>query len=267
MGGAIFNMQGALSMTNSTLSGNAAIGGADLVSDHGKGIGGAVFNLNGGFTASSSTIASNSADYYAAQIFNIGYNAETPTKNRKALTTLKNSIVANGVGSVGGVQAADLATDTSTYITPANQATDEADVSQTNLVRTISTQVAAGETGHLTGSPLLTADPLLGPLAFNGGPGMATMSLAAGSPAVGVGSGCPATDERGVARSGCDLGAVQHEPPTVTTVVVSDETVSPRTFRSAKSGSSIASAKRRKPPIGAKVGYTLDNPATVVHGG
>ncbi len=56
------------------------------------------------------------------------------------------------------------------------------------------------------------ADPLLGPLADNGGPTL-TMALLPGSPAIGAGMDCPATDQRGVAREGgCDLGAYQHDP-------------------------------------------------------
>jgi len=55
------------------------------------------------------------------------------------------------------------------------------------------------------------ADPALGPLQGNGGP-TETMVPAAGSPAIGKGSGCPSTDQRGHARPGaCTLGAV--EPP------------------------------------------------------
>ncbi|MFO0547766.1 MAG: choice-of-anchor Q domain-containing protein [Polyangiaceae bacterium] len=55
------------------------------------------------------------------------------------------------------------------------------------------------------------ADPLLGPLADNGGP-TATMALMSGSPAIGAGVDCPPTDQRGVERTnGCDLGAYQHD--------------------------------------------------------
>jgi len=54
------------------------------------------------------------------------------------------------------------------------------------------------------------ADPLLGPLADNGGP-TKTMALGDGSPALGAGIDCPATDQRGVSREmGCDVGAYQH---------------------------------------------------------
>jgi hypothetical protein len=56
----------------------------------------------------------------------------------------------------------------------------------------------------------LHSDPKLASLAPNGGP-TSTMMPAADSPALGQGNGCPATDQRGVARSanGCDAGAVE----------------------------------------------------------
>lgn len=77
------------------------------------------------------------------------------------------------------------------------------------------------------GATITTADPLLGPLANNGGPTQ-TMALLAGSPAVDAGSNgtCLPTDQRGVARTDgngdgivtCDIGA--YEAPTGINVVV-----------------------------------------------
>jgi predicted outer membrane repeat protein len=54
------------------------------------------------------------------------------------------------------------------------------------------------------------ADPLLLTLTGNGGP-TSTMLPQAGSPAIGAGSNCPSTDQRGFARkaTGCTLGAVE----------------------------------------------------------
>jgi hypothetical protein len=53
------------------------------------------------------------------------------------------------------------------------------------------------------------ADPMLGALGDNGGP-VQTMLPAAGSPAVGAGADCPATDARGTARpAACTLGAAE----------------------------------------------------------
>jgi len=59
---------------------------------------------------------------------------------------------------------------------------------------------------------ILQADPLLQPIADNGG-GTATRALGAGSPAIDAGnaSRCAATDQRGVNRQGasCDIGAFE----------------------------------------------------------
>ncbi len=55
----------------------------------------------------------------------------------------------------------------------------------------------------------LVEDPQLGPLQNNGGVTL-TMAPAAGSPAIGLGTGCPATDQLGQTRaSPCTLGAVE----------------------------------------------------------
>ena len=55
----------------------------------------------------------------------------------------------------------------------------------------------------------VVVDPELGALADNGGPTL-TMLPASGSPAIGKGTGCPATDQRGQPRAAaCTLGAVE----------------------------------------------------------
>ena len=57
------------------------------------------------------------------------------------------------------------------------------------------------------------ADPQIGLLADNGGPTQ-THAIPATSPAVNAGADCPATDQRGAARSGaCDIGAFEYIPP------------------------------------------------------
>jgi hypothetical protein len=84
---------------------------------------------------------------------------------------------------------------------------------------------SAGHNLDSDGSCFLTAagdlpkrNPLLGALAFNGGP-TETQALLPGSPAIGAGAadGCPRYDQRGVARpqgQGCDIGAYQYVEPT-----------------------------------------------------
>lgn len=73
----------------------------------------------------------------------------------------------------------------------------------------------------LTGAgDLPDRDPLLGPLASNGGPTQ-THALNAGSPAIDAADnvGCPSTDQRGVARPQgptCDIGAFELQQATPT---------------------------------------------------
>jgi uncharacterized Zn-binding protein involved in type VI secretion len=58
---------------------------------------------------------------------------------------------------------------------------------------------------------LCNTNPKLGPLTSNGGPTQ-THALLPGSPALDAGddTGCPATDQRGVARIGrCDIAAYE----------------------------------------------------------
>lgn len=70
--------------------------------------------------------------------------------------------------------------------------------------------------GYPGGTNIITDDPLLGPLADNGGFTM-THALGAGSSTIDVADPavCPAADQRGVARpvgGGCDIGAYEYEP-------------------------------------------------------
>jgi hypothetical protein len=220
---------------------------------------GAVFNLSGTFTAASSTIAANSADHYASQILNLVYDG---AQTRNALTTLENSIVASGSGGA----PADVASDKSTYITPAQPAGSTAvvDVSKFDLLTTpVATAIAPGEVGATTGSPLLK-DPMLGPLQENGGL-TKTMAPASGSPVLDAGSSRGlTTDQRREPRpvdlsatpnatggDGADIGAFEWQK-----VVLAGAAQSHRTWRENTS-------HNRKPPLGTTFSYTLNREATV----
>jgi hypothetical protein len=71
-----------------------------------------------------------------------------------------------------------------------------------NLIGVVEGSTGFGATGDQLGSSNNPLDPMLGPLANNGGPTM-THALLAGSPAIdhGDNTGAPATDQRGVARA------------------------------------------------------------------
>jgi len=78
------------------------------------------------------------------------------------------------------------------------------------------THTGAGANMQTSASPsctssVIVADPMLGTLQSNGGPTF-TMAPAAGSPAIGKGTSCPAQDQRGQPRkSPCTLGAYEVE--------------------------------------------------------
>ena len=264
LGGAIFNMQGQLTIVDSTLTANTALGGADNVPDHAKGIGGAVFSLNGAFSATASTFANNTATYNGASIYNLVYDGATA---RTARTTLADTIVADGPGPF------DLASDKpSTVAGAANLGTAAADASRFDLVPTMIPLGGAS----IFGSPL-TADPTLGPLQGNGGPTQ-TMAPASGSPVIDAGGGCPATDQRGKPRpdnreSACDIGAYEVQDPPgggggggSGLAIIRGEKLSPTAFAAAPNGPAALAARRR---FGTKVSYTLNLAAsvrfTVVH--
>jgi uncharacterized repeat protein (TIGR01451 family) len=176
-GGAVYNGGGTLSITNSTISGNSVADG---------GLGGGIFTAGppGSTNLSSSTVTFNTVSGTGAKGGNI-YVAGTGA-------TVTNTIVADG-SSVGGGNADCFGTITS---------------DGHNLTDGIaSTGVAS--CGFTQPSDIL-ADARLGPLADNGGP-TNTHELAAGSPAIDAGSGCPQTDQRGVTRpsGSCDIGALQ----------------------------------------------------------
>jgi hypothetical protein len=212
LGGAVFNMQGSVTVINSTFTANAVRGGEPLnIPNPGDGMGGAVFNMNGSFTAVGSTFAQNSATDHATAIYNLVYDEG---EERTAQTTLRNTIVARGTGA-----PEDLVSHRGTYnlITP--KGTADAAVGERNIVQTSATL----EAGTITGTPL-TADPLLQALASNGG-FTQTMVPGAGSPALDAGSAFGlTTDQRGFARpsdlpsianfsDGSDIGAAEVQAP------------------------------------------------------
>ena len=99
MGGAIFNYgggptgSGILTITNSTLAGNTATGGAggaagghNPAGASGSGLGGAVFNYNGAITVYDSTISGNTADQGGGIYSVIGTGHQTLTLNNTILT-------------------------------------------------------------------------------------------------------------------------------------------------------------------------------------
>ena len=176
-------------LINSTISGNVA---RDIGPN--SALGGGIYVGNGNtLTLSNVTVAGNEARGRRR-------GRVPPTAPS---TTLANTIVAD---NTGGACAGDVA---------AIRAS-----SHHNLVTDGSCALTGP--GNLQG-----VAAQIGGLANNGGP-TDTRALAATSPAVNAGSGCTATDQRGIARpqgAACDIGAFEYVAPTltVTTTVTNND--------------------------------------------
>ena len=206
MGGAIFNLQGQVTVVNSTIAGNSASGGApQTLPTPAQGLGGAVFNLNGEFTAIGSTF-DNAATSRATSIYTLVYDK---IDLRAAHTTLRDTIVTRG----GGGATDDVVSERNTNVLPGSSA--DSAIGERNIVLNISELTG----GTVSGTPL-TSDPLLEPLGANGGLTQ-TMLPGPGSPAIDAGSAFGlVTDQRGLCRpfdqpgvlnfsDGTDIGAVE----------------------------------------------------------
>lgn len=182
--------QGTINITNSTISGNRADNNG----------GGAYFVTPGGGTGNATltnvTIANNTADND-----NNGSGAGGGLAQNTAAVTLRNTLVAGNFNSTTAVRD-----DISGAIVAS---------SAYNLVGdgTGAGGIANGTNNNQVGSGGSPVDPLLGPLANNGG-ATETHALLGGSPAIDTANNatCPAADQRGVARPGgsaCDKGAYE----------------------------------------------------------
>jgi CSLREA domain-containing protein len=187
-GGGGITSSGALTVTNATLSGNdAATGG-----------GGIATGVLATTTVNNVTISGNTADQDAS-----------------------------GSGNGGGVSAGGTFTVANTIIAGNTDASPDGEApdcdgivtsSGYNLIGTNEGCGFAAATGDLVGTTAAPIDPMLGPLADNGG-ATRTMALLTGSSAIDTGnpaqpgSGfpvCEANDQRNFVRTGrCDIGAYE----------------------------------------------------------
>jgi hypothetical protein len=192
-GGGIYARQGTfysvggvqnVNVTNSTISGNSAVGGV-LGTGGGMGNGVAQYDVYA-LAVTSSTIAFNTASTRGGGIF------VNPTSPFAAFS----SIIAKNSAS-GDATTADIAA-----ATPVTIGGDH------NLIELAGANIA-------TPIGTLTSDPMLAPLANNGGPTL-THALSVGSPAIDAGSNPLAlpTDQRGagfrrVSGPAADIGAFE----------------------------------------------------------
>ena len=204
MGGAVFSNGGTVTITNSTLTGNAANGSGNTPQD-GRGFGGAVFALNGSLSILNSTISGNTVGgelgSKARGVMVLGYGRY---ESATATAVISNSIIA------------------------------QSDTNQSDVVIKSSRlgSVTASGSGNIIGSNeglggvtvVSTANPMLASLADNGGP-TKTFGLIAGSPALDAGNNTAVSglsfDQRGtgfnrIVNGTVDIGAfegVYNNPP------------------------------------------------------
>jgi len=175
-GGAVFADGSTLSFTNDTL--------ADNISQHG--IGGGIVLFGNGGTLQNVTFLGNQAaggsGHFGAAI-----------AGGTALTINDTLFTNNITDDCGSPMACSAGTSVGTH----------------DLQWPTTHTVCKAEDEPCTAATVFS-NPQLGSLASNGGPTQTAAPLP-GSPAVGVGQHCPATDQRGVARpsSGCTAGAVE----------------------------------------------------------
>ncbi len=204
-GGGIVN-GGNATLTNVTFSGNSAANSG----------GGGILNFDS-LTVTNATFSGNSAgndgggginNFDTLTVTNATFSGNSTTAARgggilstSGTLTLNNVIIANSNASLAPDCFGNANTTTS-----ANNLFESA----------AACGLSNGSDGNIIG-----VDPILGPLADNGG-STHTHALLAGSSAIDNGANCPATDQRGVLRpqgAGCDIGAYELDDtaPTVTT--------------------------------------------------
>jgi hypothetical protein len=267
-GGAIQNT-GTLTVTDSSFGSNAAGGAGSNVDLSGIGNGGAIDNAGTSLTVSGSTFAQNTAGGNGGGGIDSGQGRGGAIFSSASMTITDSTFTANqaggtlaggglsGEGSGGaisvGASTAILVNDTidANSLGSASLATSGAGIDSSGGTVTAQSTIVSGNTGgancHTSlaitsdhslegpagqtscGFDLASTDPLLQPLADNGGPTQ-TQALGAGSPAIGavpVASCRTTTDQRGLPRpdsgdSRCDVGAYEVQQPDLTATATDD---------------------------------------------
>ncbi|HWN96463.1 MAG TPA: choice-of-anchor Q domain-containing protein [Methylomirabilota bacterium] len=197
-GGAIYIAANS-AITNCTLSANRAIGGLYMSFGAGQGIGGGLSVESGTAAIHFCTIAENSAESRADNIASIPHGGGMSQSN--GATAIANSIFSQN---------------------KTNTAFENVNGAVADLGHNISSDPTPGWT---SGTSLNNTDPLLLPLANNGG-STPTRALNIGSPALNNAdcASAPPTDQRGFSRPnglGCDIGA--YEGPGVPAAFITRE--------------------------------------------
>ena len=245
-GGGLYNASGTLTVQHSTFSRNSAsngVGGGicnggtltvqdSTLSDNAGGNGGGGVYNSGMLTVQNSTFSGNSTFVYGGGISNDGTSTiQNSTFSGNSgdygggifsgnTLTLQNSTLSGNSASQGGGVYHNSGTlsllNTLIGNSPSGgdcrNGSGTLSINDHNLLQSTLITDTCGLTNGAGGS-LIGVDPLLGPLANNGG-NTQTFALLSGSPALNAGNNatCLPTDQRGVARPqsvACDVGAYE----------------------------------------------------------
>jgi hypothetical protein len=191
-GGGILNDSGSLIITNSTISGNSCSAFSPEPLFAAVASGGGISN-GGDLQITSSTIAHNSAS--GDQAFGGGIYGAGPTRTDSSIIALNSALTGPDFAGMVGLQSTGY-----------------------NIVGNNADAVINSQPTDQIGTPASPIDPLLGPLADNGGPTL-THALQPGSPAINRGDpAAPPLDQRGYSRLGVpDVGAFEFNgvPPAI----------------------------------------------------
>ena len=219
-GGGINNTDGTLEVSNSTLSGNSVL---DAVFAEGGGI----YNLAGTATVSNSTLSGNSSNNRGGGIYH-----RTDGSNTGGTLEVSNSTLSgNSATFGGGIYNEGPATFKNTIV--ANSP------SGGNCLGSITNGGYNLDSNTSCGFPTQNSskDPLLGPLADNGGPTL-THALLEGSPTIDRGNSFGATtDQRGFARpqgTASDIGSFE------SAFTVTEDTLKPHVSTATPTGPGVA---------------------------
>ena len=223
-GGGMYNDLSTPTVTNCTFSGNTATDG------------GGMYNFNSSPVITNCTFSGNTASSAGGGMFNY---TSSPVVTGCTFSVNTAASPGGGMFNLDGAQAV-----TNCTFSGNSAASDGGGMYNDGSVSTVKNCIFWGDTGGefvyqfgsapavtysvVQGAPLyagtgnINADPLLGPLADNGGP-TKTRALLSGSSAInaGTGAGAPATDQRGVARpypsgGNFDIGAYERGPEILT---------------------------------------------------
>jgi N-acetylneuraminic acid mutarotase len=216
-GGILNDSGGSLIITNSTISGNTSYATSlDVFGQRGFAYGGGVHN-SGSMTITNCTISGNSA--VGPTSLDTGYGGGISNGGNLQITssTIVHNSATGGNGAFGGgIYGSSTGTDSS--IIALNSALTGPDFTGAggfqstgyNIIGNNADAVINSQPTDQIGTPAAPIDPLLGPLADNGGPTL-THALQPGSPAINRGDpAAPPRDQRGYSRAGVpDVGAFE----------------------------------------------------------